>query len=119
MEEPERERFRALLTARRREAVGKRAELEEAMRRIRSERSSASADDEHDPEGPTMSFEWSRVAGLQADAAAEIPALDAALARIDAGTYGVCARCGGPIAPERLQARPTAELCITCARDAR
>ncbi len=37
-----------------------------------------------------------------------------ALARIDAGTYGLCTRCGKSIAVPRLQAMPAAELCIEC-----
>ena len=43
--------------------------------------------------------------------------IDAALGRIDAGTYGVCTNCGKPIAEDRLEARPWAALCIDCARD--
>jgi DnaK suppressor protein len=46
-----------------------------------------------------------------------LAAIDAALARIDEGTYGTCANCGRPIAVERLEARPWADLCIDCARD--
>lgn len=38
--------------------------------------------------------------------------IDRALARLDAGTYGICERCGRPIAPERLEALPFATLCI-------
>ncbi len=38
--------------------------------------------------------------------------IDAALARIDDGTYGRCLTCGEPIAPERLQAVPYATLCV-------
>ena len=38
--------------------------------------------------------------------------IDAALERIDDGTYGVCAACGQPIGEERLEARPWATLCI-------
>jgi RNA polymerase-binding transcription factor DksA len=38
----------------------------------------------------------------------------AALARIDAGTFGSCERCGNPIPPERLEAIPTATLCVAC-----
>ena len=38
--------------------------------------------------------------------------IDAALARIDAGTYGICARCGEPIGEERLEAMPYVTLCI-------
>jgi DnaK suppressor protein len=44
--------------------------------------------------------------------------VDAALARMDDGTYGVCTSCGSPIADERLQARPFARQCMACARRA-
>src|SRR6266568_2470693 len=44
--------------------------------------------------------------------------IDAALARIDAGTFGTCTNCGKPIAEERLEARPWATLCIDCQREA-
>lgn len=40
--------------------------------------------------------------------------IDKVLARIAAGTYGICESCGKPIAPERLQAKPQATLCIEC-----
>ena len=38
-----------------------------------------------------------------------------ALAKLDEGTYGTCDRCGGPIAPRRLEARPDSTLCVQCA----
>jgi len=41
--------------------------------------------------------------------------IDAALEKLDAGTYGRCESCGDEIAPARLEAKPTARLCITCA----
>ena len=47
-----------------------------------------------------------------------LAAIDAALRRIEDGTYGVCRKCGKQIAPERLEARPWADLCIDCARQA-
>jgi DnaK suppressor protein len=37
-----------------------------------------------------------------------------AIARIDAGTYGVCESCHQPIGKERLQAFPRATLCVAC-----
>ena len=43
--------------------------------------------------------------------------IDDALARIDAGTYGTCIRCGQPIPDERLAAVPYAVLCVPCKRD--
>jgi RNA polymerase-binding transcription factor DksA len=41
---------------------------------------------------------------------------NAALARIDAGTYGLCEECRRPIRHGRLQASPYARHCIACAR---
>jgi DnaK suppressor protein len=41
--------------------------------------------------------------------------VEAALHKLDDGTYGVCERCGAAIAPARLEAKPGVRLCITCA----
>jgi RNA polymerase-binding protein DksA len=38
----------------------------------------------------------------------------AALKRLDEGLYGICARCGNDIHPERLKAIPYATLCVNC-----
>ena len=43
--------------------------------------------------------------------------IEAALQRIEDGTYGTCTNCGKQIAPERLEARPWATLCIDCQRE--
>ncbi len=45
----------------------------------------------------------------------EIRAIDAALARIKKGTYGVCAACGDEISEERLRVVPYAVNCRNCA----
>ena len=45
----------------------------------------------------------------------EIHEVREALLRIESGTYGICARCGEAISPERLKALPTATRCIACA----
>jgi RNA polymerase-binding protein DksA len=42
--------------------------------------------------------------------------IDAALGRIEDGTYGVCVNCGAQISPERLEAMPWATMCIDCKR---
>ncbi len=39
----------------------------------------------------------------------------AAIERIDAGTYGICARCGKPIPKARLEALPYTRVCVKCA----
>ena len=41
--------------------------------------------------------------------------VEAALARLDAGSYGVCEQCGKQISDERLEAMPQASRCIDCA----
>ena len=41
-----------------------------------------------------------------------LEAVDAALHRMDEGTYGLCERCQAPIAPARLEAMPSATRCI-------
>ena len=46
-----------------------------------------------------------------------LAAIDAALVRIDQGTFGICTQCGRRISPERLEARPWASLCIDCQRE--
>ncbi len=73
------------------------------------------ADDEHDPEGATIAFERSQVAALVRQAQHHLEEIDAAAARVAAGTYDVCESCGGPIGVDRLDARPVARQCITCA----
>jgi DnaK suppressor protein len=76
----------------------------------------SNADDEHDPEGATIAFERQQVVALLEQAGRRLADVDAALARRDAGDYGICETCGRPIAPERLAARPAARTCIDCAR---
>ncbi|WP_448616339.1 TraR/DksA family transcriptional regulator [Modestobacter sp. URMC 112] len=76
---------------------------------------SSNADDEHDPEGATIAFERQQVAALLDQARRRLADVDEALVRAAAGDFGTCADCGGPIAPERLAARPHARTCITCA----
>lgn len=46
---------------------------------------------------------------------AETRQTEAALARIDGGTYGICVECGDEIAEKRLEVMPTAAKCISCA----
>lgn len=81
------------------------------------DRAGSNDDDEHDPEGVTLSSEWSRLTGLAEAAASELRQVDDALARVDAGTYGICANCGKPIPAGRLEARPFAEYCVVCAEE--
>jgi len=87
----------------------------EALLEIRRLRSDRSDDDEHDPEGAPLSGEWSRLDGRHRAAQQRIRDVDDALVNLDAGRYGVCARCGEPITPGRLEVLPTATRCVRCA----
>jgi RNA polymerase-binding transcription factor DksA len=55
---------------------------------------------------------------LAAAAQQALEDIEAALARMDAGTYGACERCDAAIPPERLEAVPQARLCMSCQRRA-
>jgi RNA polymerase-binding transcription factor DksA len=76
-------------------------------------------DDEHDPEGATVAFERAQVQDMLRQARVDLTDLDTADQRLRAGTYLVCERCGGPIAEDRLAARPAARTCIVCANKVR
>jgi RNA polymerase-binding transcription factor DksA len=49
-----------------------------------------------------------------ADLLVTIGEIDAALARIDAGTYGACTKCGTAIPEERLELRAFSATCVAC-----
>jgi RNA polymerase-binding protein DksA len=51
---------------------------------------------------------------LQSGNVDKLAQVKAALARLEAGTYGTCADCDGPINPARLEARPFATRCVNC-----
>jgi RNA polymerase-binding protein DksA len=76
---------------------------------------STGMDDEHDPEGATIAFERSQIESLLDQSRRHLSDLDRALRQLEEGGYGRCESCGAPIAAERLNARPTASTCITCA----
>lgn len=68
----------------------------------------------HPADYGTEVFEQEKEVGLRRDFEAVIQRIDAALARMDEGTYGLCLNCGRPIDPERLKALPYAEYDIEC-----
>ena len=61
-------------------------------------------------------FAQQRDLALRDRADQQLVLVDEALARLDAGTFGTCVRCGQQIAPERLEALPWAPRCIDCQR---
>jgi RNA polymerase-binding transcription factor DksA len=96
-------------------AVARRDALSAAAAELRRDRSAETADDEHDPEGVTLSMEWERIEGLRLAAERDLAEIDEALARWSSGDYGRCEGCGGSIPTERLRVRPAARRCVPCA----
>ena len=106
------------------------AQLEELRQRLRCERAElfrtiARTDEElaalegrqrgatsqDDPSAELATALLSRLEGQEKHALDEI---DAAQARLEAGTFGACARCAHPIPLERLRALPVARYCLAC-----
>ena len=88
------------------------AGMAEDMTKLFDASRDSNADDEHDPEGQTIAFERAQLAALTDQAREQLTEIDAALARVADGTYGICEVGGEPIPPARLEARPTARTCV-------
>jgi RNA polymerase-binding protein DksA len=68
--------------------------------------------DNHLGDIATATFDREMASTLEDNSTHVLTEIDAALKRIDEGTFGVCTRCGKPISAERLEALPWATLCI-------
>ena len=69
--------------------------------------------------GDTATVTYDRELGYTLEENSEhvLAEIDAALKRIEDGTYGICSNCGNEIPRERLEANPWASLCIDCQRE--
>jgi len=112
------DRFReALLEERRR--------VEAALQNLHDEHSGTLSDDagdetaydNHLADTATETYDRELDYTLEENSEHVLGEIDAALARIDNGTYGTCTSCGKQIPEERLEALPWATLCIDCQRD--
>ena len=99
-------------------AVARRDALSAAAAQLRRDRGAETADDEHDPEGVTLSMEWQRIEGLRLAAERDLAEIDEALTRWSSDDYGRCEGCGRSIPTERLRVRPAASRCVPCAEQA-
>ncbi len=97
------------------ESVGLRADIAKADSDI-AERLTDSVRDAGDDQADagTKAFERDHELALTQNARHLLEQGERALARIDAGTYGVCESCGRPIGKARLLAFPRATLCVEC-----
>src|ERR1017187_10504516 len=97
------------------EAAELRADIERAESGIAERLNDAvgdAGDDQADVGAKT--FEREHELAMTQNARDLLAGSEQALARIDAGTYGVCESCGQPIGKARLQAFPRATLCVSC-----
>lgn len=61
-----------------------------------------------------VTAERTEVLGLVESLKGQLDDVDAALAHIEAGTYGTCDNCGNDIGADRLEFRPASVLCVDC-----
>lgn len=76
----------------------------------------SSSSDNHLADTASETYEREFDEGLEEDAQDQLRDVDAALQRLEAGTYGICSSCGKTIPVERLEAVPWTTLCIDDAR---
>ena len=114
------ERFRDAL-------VDERRRVEHALATLRDEHPGSLDDEVEEVTGTTdnhVAETASATLGREIDytlgdnAEQVIAEIDAALKRIEDGTYGTCTNCGQEIPVQRLEANPWASLCIDCKRRA-
>jgi RNA polymerase-binding protein DksA len=74
--------------------------------------SELSSIDQHPADIGSEEFEREKDLSILEQVEAELVEVERAFARVDAGDYGRCEVCGKPIGDERLEARPTATMCI-------
>lgn len=74
--------------------------------------SELSSIDQHPADAGTEEFEREKDISIMESFETELEAVDRAFQRLEAGEYENCEVCGKPIGDERLEARPTATMCI-------
>lgn len=84
------------------------------LRRRESLQRSAAEALRADPAASWRDWEW-QPERMTEPARRELAEIDDALKRIDAGTYGTCVSCGGPMGFQRIRAVPEARFCLSCA----
>ncbi len=113
------EHYRALLQEKRKEIAGDYAQLEQEADRLGgvSGGGSTSNAPTHPADEATDNYEWNLAEGLAESERALLTAIDEALTRMDAGSYGICRHCGKRISEERLEAKPWSQYCVDSAKD--
>jgi len=97
----------------RQQLTQRRDRLQQKIAEIQHAESAETAQGETD-----NAHEWENAdvrADLVQEAMKQLEAVQAALARMDDGEYGVCTSCGKPIGAKRLEVSPEAVMCVKCA----
>jgi DnaK suppressor protein len=90
-------------------------DIEEEQEELRlSETSAERSPDPNTAEGGSLAFEIEKELSLLENAKDLLAQSDAALERIEDGSYGTCAHCGTSIPVARLEALPHTKLCVVC-----
>ncbi len=112
------ERFRARLLEERTRVVEAINYLHEDSPGSGSDETDEMPHDNHLAETATVTLDREIDYTLEENSEQVLAEIDAALQRIEDGTFGICGTCGQPIAPERLEAMPWVTQCIDCKRKA-
>ncbi|MGZ4281072.1 MAG: TraR/DksA family transcriptional regulator [Gaiellaceae bacterium] len=110
------EHFRKRLVAERSRAQGALDYLHEENSGSIEDEAQQGTSDNHPGDLATITLDREIDYTLEENEERVIAAIDAALARIDDGTFGTCLGCGQQIGPERLEAVPWTTQCIDCKR---
>lgn len=108
--------LRKLLLARKAELMDSYSNLEDEARQKGKEAGELSAVPFHPADLGSDAFEQTLSLALLENESSAIREIDAALERMEEGTYGACEECASPIDRTRLRALPQATLCRRCKR---
>jgi RNA polymerase-binding protein DksA len=89
---------------------------EESFASTQSDMSGDVGLDDESADAGTATFEREKDLSIEQNVRDLLDKIERALKRIDAGTYGICERCGKPIEKARIKALPYVDLCITDAQ---
>jgi RNA polymerase-binding protein DksA len=110
------EQFRTLLLEERRRVANGLHHLQEQNSGSIEDETEEETYDNHLADSATATLNREIDYTLEENSEHVLAAIEEALRRIDEGSFGTCARCGQPIAEERLEAIPYAIRCIDCKR---
>lgn len=111
----EHESFRSVLETERNRTIESIEDLRGDIASVSKSRRDANLG-ELDPESAEIAFELSQQGAVLEQSTQHLREVTAALARLDDGSYGICAVCGKEISHARLEARPWTAYCVEHSR---